>query len=224
MPQLAQPKHCTGCTACASACPKGCIAMQADENGFLYPKIDEAACVHCGLCEQSCPVTSPLPVTMQLPTAYAAYTRDEAVRLQSSSGGVFTELAKAVLDKGGIVYGAAYDETFRVVHRAVYHADELPPLRGAKYAQSDLGTCFFDIKTELQNGKWVLFSGTPCQVAGLKAFLQQEYETLLTVDFVCHSVPSPMAWDAYLATLGKVKSIFPTFEITSIASKAMPPV
>lgn len=204
---LVDPKHCTGCTACASACPKGCITMQADENGFFHPKIDEAACIHCGLCKKSCPVLSPPPVTMKLLAAYAAYTKDESVRLQSSSGGVFTELAKAVFAKGGIVYGAAYDKDFRVVHIPVEHAEGLSALRGAKYAQSELGDTFSQIRATLQTGRWVLFSGTPCQVAGLKAFLKQEYDHLLTVDFVCHSVPSPKAWQNYLRSLGEVQAI-----------------
>ncbi len=205
--KLVESNRCTGCTACASACPKGCISMQADENGFLHPKIDEAACIHCGLCEKSCPVLSPPPVTMKLPTAYAVYTKDEPLRLHSSSGGVFSELAKAVLAKGGIVYGAAYDKDFRVVHAGVQNEKDLSALRGAKYAQSELGNSFAQIQATLLTGQWALFSGTPCQVAGLKAFLKQEYENLITVDFVCHSAPSPMAWKKYLESLGNLKEI-----------------
>ena len=207
MPDLTERKKCTGCTACAAVCPKGCITMQADENGFPHPKIDERACVHCGLCETTCPMRSPVPVAMTLPTAYAAYTRDEAVRRSSSSGGVFTELAKVVLAAGGIVYGAAYDETLRVVHRGVEDENRLSALRGAKYAQSDLGDSFVKIRAALQTGRTVLFSGTPCQVTGLKSFLKKDYERLITVDFVCHSVPSPMAWEKFLASLGQVRSI-----------------
>ncbi len=204
MPLLVERTRCTACTACASACPKGCISMEADENGFLYPVVDENACTHCGLC--NCPLLSPLKTTA-LPTAYAAYSKDEAVRLQSSSGGVFTELGKLVLAQGGLVYGAAYDSEFRVVHMEVQDEEGLAALRGAKYAQSDLGNTFSQVKERLQQGRKVLFSGTPCQVAGLQAFLRKDYENLITVDFVCHSVPSPMAWKKYLESLGNVKAI-----------------
>ena len=207
MANLADSSRCTGCTACASACPKGCITMEADENGFLYPKINETACIHCGLCEARCPLLSPLPLTMHLPTAFAAYTKDEPLRLESSSGGIFTELAKTVLAQGGVVYGAAYDAQFHVVHRAVEDEADLSALRGAKYAQSDLGDTFLRVQEALRQGQSVLFSGTPCQVAGLKSFLNQDYESLITVDFVCHSVPSPMAWQSYLRSLGEVREI-----------------
>ena len=181
--------------------------MQTDENGFLYPKIDETACIHCGLCEARCPLLSPPPLTMQLPTAFAAYTKDETVRLESSSGGIFTELAKTVLTQGGVVYGAAYDAQFRVAHIAVERETDLHRLRGAKYAQSDLCDSFLCVQAALRQGRSVLFSGTPCQVAGLKSFLGKEYENLTTVDFVCHSVPSPMAWQSYLLSLGNVREI-----------------
>lgn len=207
MPRLAERNRCTGCTACASACPKNCISMEGDENGFLYPVVDEGACVHCGLCEESCPLLSPRPKSMNLPRAYAAYSKDEGVRLQSSSGGVFTELAKAVLSQGGIVYGAAYDESFRVVHRGIENERDLAALRGAKYAQSDLGDTFLQVKNRLKTGQIVLFSGTPCQVAGLRAFLREDYVNLIAIDFVCHSVPSPLAWTTYLHSLGEVKTV-----------------
>lgn len=198
MPNLATKEYCTGCTACASACPKGCIAMTADENGFLLPVIDAHKCISCGLCEMACPVVNPLKVAVNMPKAYAAYSADEAVRMQSSSGGVFTELARAVLKEGGAVYGAVYNEQFEVVHICAESEKDLSKLRGAKYAQSDLRGAFANVKVQLEQGRKVLFSGTPCQVGGLKAFLRKDYENLLTVDFVCHSVPSPMAWREYV--------------------------
>lgn len=207
MPNLAKLNQCTGCTACASACPKGCIAMVADENGFKYPVIDDDACVGCGLCEKSCPIVTPLAQSMMLPTTYAAYSKDEPMRLKSSSGGIFTELAKLVLAQGGAVYGAAYNKSFQVVHVCIENEAEIEALRGAKYAQSELGDTFSQIKKMLEIGRFVLFSGTPCQVAGLKAYLQREYENLITVDFVCHSVPSPMVWSKYVDSLGSIKSI-----------------
>lgn len=190
--------RCTGCTACASGCPKSCITMTADENGFLYPAIDTEGCVDCGLCEKSCPVINPLEMPENEPLAYAAYIKDEAVRKESSSGGVFTELAKVVLAEKGAVFGAAYNHQFEVVHICVENEEGLKHLRGAKYAQSDLQGIFSEVKRRLDCGQKVLFSGTPCQVGGLKAFLRKDYGNLWTVDFVCHSVPSPMAWQEYV--------------------------
>lgn len=198
MPKLAEKEYCTGCTACASVCPKGCIAMLPDENGFLCPVIEEETCVGCGLCEKSCPVLAPVRTTIELPRAYAAYSKDETVRLESSSGGVFTEIAKTILNEGGAVFGAVYNEHFEVVHICAETERDLARLRGAKYAQSDLRGVFAQVKAHLIQGQQVLFSGTPCQVGGLAAYLQKPYENLLTVDFVCHSVPSPMAWKEYV--------------------------
>lgn len=198
MPKLAEKEYCTGCTTCASACPKGCIAMRADENGFRFPVIDPQMCVECGLCEKSCPVITLQGVTMTLPKAYAAYSKDASVRLESSSGGVFTEIAKTVLSEGGAVFGAAYNEHFEVTHICVETERDLARLRGAKYAQSDLCGIFFQVKERLDRGQRVLFSGTPCQVGGLAAYLRKPYDNLLMVDFVCHSVPSPMVWKEYV--------------------------
>ena len=198
MPNLVNRNECTGCTACASVCPKGCITMTADENGFLCPVVEAEKCVSCGLCEKACPIITPLEKPTNEPVAYAAYSRDEAMRLSSSSGGVFTEFARAVLKDGGAVFGATYDAQFEVVHICVENEADLAKLRGAKYAQSDLGDSFRNVKRRLEQGQKVLFSGTPCQVGGLKAFLRKDYENLLTVDFVCHSVPSPMAWREYV--------------------------
>jgi coenzyme F420-reducing hydrogenase beta subunit len=172
--------------------------MAADENGFIHPVIDAERCVECGLCEKTCPVATPLTMAQSKPKAYAAYSKDEAVRMQSSSGGIFTEVAKAILANGGVVFGAAYNARFEVVHTCVDSEAELAKLRGAKYAQSDLRGIFAKVKAILDNGQQVLFSGTPCQVGGLKAYLRKDYVNLVTVDFVCHSVPSPMAWQEYV--------------------------
>ena len=206
MCQLAAHSSCTGCTACAAICPKGCITMKADSDGFCYPVVDEAACVDCGLCERSCPVLAERRHD-QIPKAYAARSRDTQMRLASSSGGVFTELARHVLAQGGAVCGAVYDEGFRVVHAFAENEEELARMRGAKYAQSDLEGVFPEIKTRLDRGQQVLFSGTPCQVAGLLTFLGRPYENLFSVDFVCHGVPSPMVWAEYVRQLGEVTSI-----------------
>ena len=172
--------------------------MTNDACGFLHPFIDESGCVQCGLCEKVCPILNPLDIAENETKAYAGYSTDETVRLQSSSGGVFTEIAKVVLRRGGIVFGAAYNEQFDVVHVCVENEEDIAKLRGAKYAQSDLRGIFLQIKQKLEAGHPVLFSGTPCQVGGLKAYLKKDYANLVTVDFICHSVPSPMAWRAYV--------------------------
>ncbi len=185
------------CTACAAVCPRGCITMAADAYGFPYPVVDGDSCIGCGLCETVCPVLSPQKC-VHSPAAYAAQSRDECLRWESSSGGVFSELARAVLAQGGAVFGAAYDETFQVVHRCVEREADLAALRGAKYAQSHLGTTFAQVQQRLKTGQTVLFSGTPCQVTGLRAFLRQDYPNLITVDFVCHGVPAPLAWREYV--------------------------
>lgn len=206
MAQLATERSCTGCTACASVCPKNCITMKADADGFSCPVVDEAACVGCGLCEKACPVLTEAQYK-HTPTAYAARSQDTAMRLESSSGGVFTELARQILAQGGAVFGAVYDENFRVVHACAEDESTLAKMRGAKYAQSDLTGIFRDVKARLNRGQQVLFAGTPCQVAGLLGFLGRYYENLITVDFVCHSVPSPMVWGEFVRSLGDVASI-----------------
>lgn len=198
MPNLARKEYCAGCTACALSCPRGCITMAADGEGFLQPRVEETACIGCGLCEKVCPVLNPPAVPAEQPRALAVRSREDGLRLASSSGGVFSELALAVLEQGGAVYGAAYDTDFSVRHICVEAEDDLGALRGAKYAQSELGDTFCQIKEQLVQGRQVLLSGTPCQVAGLKAFLRKNYENLICVDFVCHSVPSPQAWQAYV--------------------------
>lgn len=206
MDKLCKKELCTGCTACAAVCPKGCITMTADADGFRYPVIDENACIGCGLCAKTCPVLADVRQEHQ-PTAYAACALDTEIRLESSSGGVFTELARHILSQDGAVFGAVYGEGFRVVHTCAEDEASLANIRGAKYAQSDLDGVFVDVKARLDRGQQVLFSGTPCQVGGLLSFLRKPYENLTTVDFVCHSVPSPMAWAEYLKTLGDVRSV-----------------
>lgn len=195
---LCEKVLCTGCTACASACPHGCISMGADGEGFVRPVVDEKRCIGCGLCAEACPVLS-APAKNPMPLAFAAKNREEAVRAMSSSGGVFTLLARKVLDRGGVVVGAGYDADFRVVHQLVEVPELLPRLRGAKYVQSDLRGVFPQVKDRLSRGQTVLFSGTPCQVSGLRAWLGKDHPNLLLVDLVCHGMPSPAVWEKYLS-------------------------
>ena len=194
-----QEKHnCCGCRACAQICPKGCIKMCADNEGFLYPVIDEESCIQCGLCEKVCPVLQNTVKKQEVPKAYAAYNLKEDVRLSSSSGGVFTLFAEYVLDQGGAVYGAAMDN-IKVKHIRVTDREGLELLRGSKYVQSDIGRTYIQAKTDLEAGQTVLFTGTPCQIEGLKAFLRKDYDNLVTMDIICHGVPSPMVWEKYVA-------------------------
>ena len=204
MPELASRLECTGCTACASACPNQCINMTENQEGFLYPEIDSSKCIECSLCVRSCPICSQLPIPVQETIAYAAYTKSSELRKESSSGGIFSELALAVLEQGGVVFGVAYSEQFEVNHICVESADELYRLRGAIYTQSSLEGIFSKVKSYLKQKRRVLFSGTPCQVAGLKAFLKTEDALLLCVDFVCHGVPSPAVWQSYVKYRSKV--------------------
>lgn len=191
-------KHeCCGCTACISICPKDCISMSEDKEGFLYPVVDSVKCIDCGLCEKVCPVLHPLKNEAE-PLVYAAINNDESIRMQSSSGGIFTLLAEYVIDRGGVVFGACFDRDWNVVHDYTETKEGLAKFRGSKYVQSNLGNSFSQVKTFLNSGREVLFSGTPCQVAGLKSYLRKPYSNLLAVDLVCHGVPSPEVWRKYL--------------------------
>ena len=191
-------EKCCGCQACAQVCPKSCITMTADGEGFLYPVVDEGVCVQCGLCEKVCPVLHSTEKEQGEPRAYAAYNLEEDVRLASSSGGVFTLLAEYVLEQDGIIYGAAMNG-IQVTHVRVADREGLDQLRGSKYVQSDIGRTYIQAKGDLDAGKTVLFTGTPCQIEGLKMFLRKDYETLITMDIICHGVPSPMVWEKYVA-------------------------
>lgn len=198
MPNLADKNQCTGCTACANICPKSCIEMKEDDEGFSYPVIDNSRCISCLACERVCPILSNRTPKDEETKAYAALSKNDETRLESSSGGIFSELAKLILQSNGIVYGAKYDNDFKVIHTGIEDIESLKELRGAKYSQSDLSTIFQIIKTQLNNGRQVLFSGTPCQIGGLKAFLKKDYDNLYCIDFVCHGVPSPLVWKKYI--------------------------
>lgn len=190
-------KSCCGCTACLNSCPSKCITMESDEEGFLYPVIAREQCFHCGLCEKVCPVENPI-YKHETRAVYAAYMKDENQRMQSTSGGVFYALAKWIIEQDGIVYGAVFDDKFRLKHIGVESFVGLQKLRGSKYLQSDLGNVFSEIKEYLKQGRWVYFTGVGCQVAGLHAFLRSEYATLVTSDLVCHGVPSQLMFDWHL--------------------------
>lgn len=191
-------KHnCCGCNACVQICPKQCISMSADNEGFLYPQVNTSICIDCGLCEKVCPVINQNEPREPL-AVYAAKNTNEEIRLKSSSGGVFTLLAEQVIAEEGVVFGVRFNESWEVIHDYTETVEGLEAFRGSKYVQSIIGDNFKIAKQFLSNGRKVLFSGTPCQIAGLKKFLRKDYENLLTVEVVCHGVPSPMVWRDYL--------------------------
>lgn len=197
MINIEDKKECCGCSACVQRCPKQCIVMKEDEEGFLYPVVDKEVCIDCGLCEQVCPVLRQREEREPL-EVYAAFNKNEEVRMQSSSGGIFTALAEPIIKEGGVVFGARFNEDWEVVHDYVETVEGLSAFRGSKYVQSRIGCTFSQAEQFLKQGRKVLFSGTPCQIAGLKLFLRKEYENLLSVDFICHGVPSPGVWRQYL--------------------------
>lgn len=197
MINILDKKDCCGCASCAQVCPKQCISMNEDCEGFLYPKVDSAVCVDCGLCEKVCPVINKGYTIVPLAT-YAAKNKDEKIRYKSSSGGVFTLIAEQILADGGVVFGARFNENWEVIHDYAETVEGLEAFRGSKYVQSVIGDNYKYAKQFLLEGRNVLFSGTPCQIAGLKKFLRKEYENLLTVEVVCHGVPSPKVWRDYL--------------------------
>ena len=199
MIEITNKKDCCGCFACANICPKSCIEMLSDNEGFLYPKVYKDKCVDCGLCEKVCPIINKPKTAENKQTALAVINKDESIRLNSSSGGVFSLLASNIIENGGVVFGAALSEDCKSAsHISAQTLQELELLRGSKYVQSKIGNTYKEVKTFLENGKKVLFSGTPCQVSGLYTFLGKEYENLFTCDFICHGVPSPLVWEKYV--------------------------
>ena len=187
-------KQCSGCGACVNACPVNAISLKPDKSGFNYPVIDSKKCIKCGLCKIICPFKENPPANNHLkePIIFAAKNKNENMRLKSSSGGMFSLLANYTFENNGVVYGAAFNKNFEVEHIRVANKKNLNKLRGSKYVESRLGDIFKKVKNDLGKNLLVLFSGTPCQVAGLKAFLGDKNQcNLITIDLVCHGVPSP---------------------------------
>jgi coenzyme F420-reducing hydrogenase beta subunit len=195
---ITQKDRCCGCTACASICPQGCINMQPDEEHFLYPVVDKAMCIQCGMCEMVCPILSGY-VKETVKSSYVVRHKDNDILNASTSGGAFSTFAQDTLRRGGVVFGVGFSEAFQVVHIEVEgDAKKLQALRGSKYVQSDLKDAFKRVKAYLHQGRPVLFSGTSCQVAGLHNYLQHSYDQLLTVEVICRATPSPFLWNCYL--------------------------
>jgi len=191
--------ECCGCNVCVLSCPQKCISMQQDEEGFSYPIIDETKCIHCNRCHTVCPMTNLISFGVQKNECYAAYSKNAQVRYQSSSGGMFAELAEIVIDKGGVIFGVGFDESFRVKHLCITKKEEIIKLQGSKYVQSDIGDSYSNVKEFLEAGRLVYFSGTPCQIKGLYTYLKHKiYPNLITQDIICHGVPSPLVWKKYV--------------------------
>lgn len=187
-----------GCYACSNICPQRCISMESDIEGFCYPEVDYDKCIKCGLCIKVCPIINKT-IIKNKPSAYACINNDEVVRLDSSSGGFFTLIAERVIDNGGIVFGAGFDKNFVVAHSWVKVKEELGKYRGSKYVQSKIGDTYSQARVFLKQGRQVLFTGTPCQIGGLKSYLQQDYDNLFCIDIICHGVPSPKVWQKYVS-------------------------
>ena len=202
---------CCGCGACVQRCPKQCITMKEDEEGFLYPVVDAGKCINCGLCEKVCPWINVQEKRFPL-EVLAAKNKNEQERMDSSSGGVFIALAKKVIEKGGVVFGAVFDENWEVRHTYAETLEDIKPMMGSKYLQSRMENAYCHAEAFLKEGREVLFSGTPCQIAGLHAYLRKDYSNLLSVDLICHGVPSPGIWRKY---------IHETFDSISSARRAV---
>lgn len=193
--------NCCGCYACVNVCPKDCISMLEDSEGFNYPCVDKSKCVDCTLCEKVCPIINKDKVAQgsnEEDNTYVAYTKNATVRKNSSSGGMFTELAESVLKNNGVVFGCAFDDDFNAHHIMIDNISDLEKLRGSKYIQSQIESTYKEAEKLLKNGKLVLFSGVACQIAGLNSYLRKDYNNLITVDVLCHGVPSGKAWRKYI--------------------------
>lgn len=191
-------KDCMGCHACSNICPQGCINMKGDSEGFWYPEIDYRKCIKCELCIKVCPIINKIKVKNE-PRAYSCMNKDETIRLESSSGGIFTVVAAEIINNNGVVFGVEFNNNFQVVHSYVETKEELSRLRGSKYVQSKMEDIYKQVKNFLDNGKEVLFTGTPCQIGGLKSYLQKDYDNLFCIDIICHGVPSPKVWQKYIS-------------------------
>ena len=191
---------CCGCSACAQSCPCQCIRMVVDKEGFFYPQVDEFSCINCGLCNKVCPFENPYDSVIPVSTIAYKHSND-VIREHSSSGGAFSTLAEYVINQGGVVFGARFTKDWQVEISYAETIDELDQFRGSKYVQANVGESYIQCKKNLIKNRIVLYTGTPCQIAGLKHYLRKEYDNLLTAEVICHGVPSPVVWKSYLEYL-----------------------
>ncbi|WP_295940075.1 Coenzyme F420 hydrogenase/dehydrogenase, beta subunit C-terminal domain [uncultured Alistipes sp.] len=204
MIEITDKQECCGCWGCANVCPKQCISMVADAEGFLYPVVDKDICIQCGLCEKVCPIIHATSDVEKPQKAYLLQIKDDRIRRESTSGGAFTAIGAWVIEQGGVVFGAAFDDDFVVRHRSARTFDELGVYRNSKYVQSRIGETFREAKKLLDAGTLVCFSGTPCQIEGLLGYLRKPYDNLILVDLVCRAVPSPLVLSKYLEVQRKI--------------------
>ncbi len=198
MIELVEKTKCSGCSACFNACKVGALSMETDNTGFWFPQINREKCIECGACIKACPALDKPEYVSEAPRAYIVQNKDDEIRRQSTSGGAFTAIAKSVIEKGGIVFGAAIDGEYKVSHICVENEDDLSKFRSSKYVQSWIGNSYREAEKYLKSGREVCYSGTPCQIYGLKKYLEKEYENLLTVDVMCRAIPSPKVLKKYL--------------------------
>lgn len=202
MIELIDKQNCCGCSSCVQRCPKHCVSMQEDQEGFLYPHFNSETCIDCGLCEKVCPMINPF--IEQLPKkTLAVINKNEMIRKESSSGGAFSLIAEKVIKAGGVVFGARFDEQWQVILDYTDSEEGITAFRGSKYVQAKNNEAYKMCESFLKEGRDVLFTGTPCHISGLKHFLRKEYDNLLLVDIVCHGVPSYIVWKTYLDVLDK---------------------
>ena len=194
---------CCGCRACTQICPVGALHMQVDQEGFLYPSLEPDLCIHCGLCNKVCPMENAdhTLAPSDKPKTYACWSNNTNIRSHSSSGGMFSEIASVILKQNGSVFGAAFNSNFQLQHIQVKDFESLQRLRGSKYLQSDTLDSYTKVRQLLKDGHEVYYTGTPCQIAGLKLFLRRPFSNLITSDLICHGVPSQKFFDAYRSHL-----------------------
>lgn len=197
MIEIQEKSNCCGCHACFSKCPKNAIEMIEDAKGFKYPKIDKEKCINCGLCDKVCPILNNKIITNS-PKAYACINMNEQIRMQSTSGGIFTLLAETIIKNNGVVFGASFNEEFLVTHEYAEKIEDLYKFRGSKYLQSSINDTYKKAKEFLDADRYVLFTGTPCQIEGLIKYLGKDYSKLYLQDIICHGVPSPKVWKKYI--------------------------
>lgn len=221
MIEIKVKEDCVGCNSCVQRCPKQCIAMHEDEQGFLYPMVDVEHCIKCGLCEKVCPVISQAE-PHKPEKAYAAKNPDTDTLMNSSSGGIFFALAKSIIDEGGVVFGAKFNDRWEVVHDFAETLEDIHAFQTSKYVQSRIGNTFKDAENFLKDGRTVLFTGTPCQITGLKLFLRKPYDNLFAVDVACHGVPSPLVWREYLEYITRPEGVGKNTDFQSTLKGKMP--
>lgn len=209
MIEIIKKNNCCGCFACSSVCPKQCIQMNEDEEGFRYPEVNKDICIDCHLCEKVCPIINVEDDTPKPQRAFLLQHRDAQVLKESTSGGAFTAIATWVINQGGVVFGAAYDKDFQVTHQCVDRVEELRIFRNSKYVQSNVGEAYSKTLDYLNHDRLVCFSGTPCQLEGLMGYLRKTYDNLITVDVMCHAITSPKLFKSYVEMKKKELKITP---------------